>query len=72
MVKTRRNYPGHLFVMPDGELVYQSLAHARVNGEEKGYQHGWLVTDDDSYIASLEEAEEFYGKASTEKTEAGS
>ena len=50
-------HDGYLFLMPDGEFIFQTMAHAERNGMEVGFSRRWRVHNDDEYLMAIDAAD---------------
>ena len=56
----KHEHDGWLYVMLNGELIFQTVDHAKRNGNHKDYQSVFRVRNDWDYTRALEIAGRMY------------
>ena len=53
----KTKHDGYLYLMPDGEFIFQTMDHAERNAPHIGFTRRWRVHNDDEYLMAIDEAD---------------
>ena len=53
----KTKHDGYLFLMPDGEFIFQTMDHEERTGMKIGFTRRWRVHDEDEYLMAIDAAD---------------
>ena len=53
----KTKHDGYLFLMPDGEFIFQTMDHEERVGVQIGFTRRWRVHNDDEYLMAIDAAD---------------